>query len=165
MRAVARPIEHSASFPVSADDLYRTLVDDDYLAARLKELGGKDAAVVSREVDGGSATIVLRQGVAAEFLPSVVRRFTGDDLVLDRTERWRSGSGADVEVAVRGLPGRITGSQEITGDGDAASTLALRGSVKVDVPMVSGKIEGIVAEQVGELLRWEADFTRRYLGG
>src|SRR3712207_4516534 len=92
----------------SADTVRAVLVDPEYLRARLAELGGKDAELVTHDVTDDGAHLVLRQGVPVEFLPSVVRRFTGDDLVLDRSERWR-GNHADVEVTVRGLPGSITG--------------------------------------------------------
>jgi hypothetical protein len=154
---VARPIEHDASFPHPPDTVVGALTDDDFLHARLAELGGKDAALVSHDGD----RIQLRQGVPVEFLPSVVRRFTGDDLVLDRTEDWH-GHGADVQVDVRGLPGSITGKQEIVPDGEG-SRLEVRAQTSVPVPMVGGKIEGAVADQVSELLRWETEFLTRWL--
>ena len=161
-----RPIEHRATFDAPADAVHDALVDHDYLAARLKELGGKDSALITHDVDGDTATIGLRQGVPVEFLPSVVRRFTGDDLVLDRTERWRrrdaGGWMADVEVTVRGLPGSIAGTEEIT-DSGAGSELVLHGTATVPVPMVGGRIEGSVAGQVAELLGFESEFTRRWL--
>ncbi|MEJ2871735.1 DUF2505 domain-containing protein [Actinomycetospora sp. OC33-EN08] len=156
---MARPITHEASFPHPVDAVVGALTDDAFLQARLAELGGKDAELISN--DGG--TVVLRQGVPVEFLPSVVRRFTGDDLILDRTEEWR-GTSADVRVDVRGLPGSITGTQEVVPDGEG-SRLTVGASTSVPVPMVGGRIEGIVAEQVSELLRWEADFLTRWLDG
>lgn len=162
-----RPIEHRAPFDADADTVHAALVDRDYLEARLAEGGGKDAALLSHEVEGDRARLVFRQGVPVEFLPSVVRRFTGDDLVLDRSERWAprpdGGWRADVEVTVRGLPGSITGTQEVT-DGGTGSVLVLTGQTAVPVPLVGATIEATVAEQVTALLRWESEFLRRHLG-
>jgi hypothetical protein len=162
-----RPIQHRARFGADADTVHATLVDADYLHARLSELGGKDSSLQAHEVDGDTARVALRQGVPVEFLPSVIRRFTGDDLVLDRAENWgpRPGGGwrADVEVTVRGLPGSIVGTQEVT-DTAQGSELVLSGTTTVPVPMVGGRIEGTVAEQVTELLGFESEFTRRWLG-
>lgn len=158
---MAQSIEHRAEYDAPAETVRGVLVDPDYLRARLAELGGKDAELVSHEVTPDGARLVLRQGVPVEFLPTVVRRFTGDDLVLDRTERW-NGLHADIEVTVRGLPGSITGSQDLTDDGPG-SRLALRGETRVPVPMVGGRIEGVVAEQVTELMGFESEFTRRWL--
>ena len=165
---MARSIEHRARFDADADTVHATLLDADYLHARLAELGGKDAALQAHEVHGDTARIALRQGVPVEFLPSVVRRFTGDDLVLDRAEHWkpRSGGGwrADVEVTVRGLPGSITGTQELTDTG-GGSELVLAGTTTVPVPLVSARIEETVAGQVTALLGFESDFTQRWLNG
>ncbi len=162
-----RPIEHRAQFDAPAEDVYRVLVDAEHLAARLKEMGGVDAALVEHAVDGPRARIALRQGVGVEFLPSVVRRFTGEDLVLDRVEQWHprdaGGWSVAVEVTVRGLPGSISGSQELTDTGPGRSALVLRGTTRVPVPMVGSRIESVVAEQVDVLLGSETQFTRRWL--
>ncbi|WP_033413576.1 DUF2505 domain-containing protein [Actinomycetospora chiangmaiensis] len=154
---MARSFSHSASFPHPVEAVTGALTDDAFLQARLAELGGKDAAVVSND----GTRVVLRQGVPVEFLPSVVKRFTGDDLVLDRTETWH-GTSADVAVDVRGLPGSITGTQEVVPDGEG-SRLTVNASTKVPVPMVGGKIEGIVADEVSQLLGWESEFLARWL--
>ena len=163
---MARSIEHRAQYPATPPTVYGTLVDAEFLHARLAELGGRDAALLEHRVGERDALVTLRQGVPVEFLPSVVRRFTGEDLILDRTERWRPGPDegwvSDVDVTVRGLPGSITGTQEIRGDAGSA-TVVLSGQARVPVPMVGGKIEGVVAEQVTALLGFESDFTRRWL--
>lgn len=163
---MARPITQRVEYAADADRVHDVLVDRDYLAARLAELGGRDAALVTHDLDGTRATIGLRQGVPVEFLPAMVRRFTGDDLVLDRVERWRprdaGGWAADIEVTVRGLPGTVTGGQELTGSG-AGSVLDLRGSASIPMPLIGGRVEASVVEGVGVLLGFEADFTRRWL--
>ncbi|WP_285648937.1 DUF2505 domain-containing protein [Actinomycetospora sp. NBRC 106375] len=162
-----RRIAHHATWDAPADDVYAVLVDDDHLRARLKELGGNDPALLEHSVDGAGARLRLRHSVPVEFLPSVVRRFTGDDLVLDRVETWtpRDGGGYDgtFEVTVRGLPGTLTGTQRLADDGDGSVT-EIDGQAAVNVPMVGSKIEGVVVEQVGNLLDAEDEFTRRRLG-
>lgn len=142
------------------------LVDADHLHARLKELGGNDPALVEHTVDDSGARLRLRHSVPVEFLPSVMRRFTGDDLVLDRVETWRprdaGGYEGTVEVTVRGLPGRLSGTQTLTDAGDGSVT-EVEGEASVGVPVVGGRIEGIVNEHVGALLDAEDEFTRRRL--
>jgi hypothetical protein len=165
---VPRPISHHATWDEPAAAVYAVLVDADHLNARLKELGGNDPALLEHSVDDSGARLRLRHSVPVEFLPSTIRRFTGDDLVLDRTETWRprGGGGYDgsVEVKVRGLPGSISGTQSLVDDGDGSVT-DVEGTVSVSVPMVGSKIEGVVVEQVGQLLDAEDAFTRRWLAG
>ena len=106
-------------------------------AASLEELGGNDPALLEHSVDDSGARLRLRHSVPVEFLPSAIRRFTGDDLVLDRTETWRpreaGGFEGSVEVQVRGLPGSISGTQSLVDDGDGSVT-DVEGTVSVSVP-------------------------------
>lgn len=146
--------------------MYAELVDADHLRERLAELGGNDPALLEHAVDDAGARLRLRHSVPVEFLPSVVRRFTGNDLVLDRVETWtpRGGGGYDgtFEVTVRGLPGTMSGTQRLADNGGGAVT-EVDGEATVSVPMVGGRIEGVVVEQVGALLDAEDAFTRRRL--
>ncbi len=163
-----RPIAHRAAWDEPAATVYAVLVDADHLDARLKELGGNDPALLEHDVDDSGARFRLRHSVPVEFLPSAIRRFTGDDLVLDRTETWKpraaGGYEGSVEVKVRGLPGTISGTQRLADDGSGSVT-EVQGTVSVSVPMVGGKIEGVVVEQVSQLLDAEDAFTRRWLAG
>ncbi len=163
---MAQTISHRARWDADAQTVYRTLVDGDYLQARLAELGGKDPALVERSVDDSGARVVLRHSVAVEFLPSVIKRFTGGDLVLDRVETWApeeaGGYRGTFEVTVRGLPGKLTGTQSLH-DVEGGSESTVEGSAEVPVPFVAGRIESIVNEQVGGLLDGEDEFTHRWL--
>lgn len=163
---VAQTISHRATWDADAQTVYRTLVDADYLDARIEELGGKDPALVERVADDDGARLSLRHSIAVEFLPSVIQRFTGGDLVLDRVETWtREGSGSyrgTFEVTVRGLPGKLTGKQGLQ-DRDTGSESRIEGSAEVPVPFVAGRIESVVNEQVSGLLDNEDAFTRRWL--
>ncbi len=162
---MAQTISHRAGWDADAESVYRVLVDGDYLQARLAELGGKDPALVERTVDDSGARLKLRHSVAVEFLPGVIKRFTGGDLVLDRVETWTPEDGGyrgTFEVTVRGLPGKLTGKQSLH-DVEGGSQSSVDGSAEVPVPFVAGKIESIVNEQVGGLLDAEDEFTRRWM--
>jgi hypothetical protein len=163
---VAQTISHRAGWDADADAVYRVLVDEEYLQARLRELGGKDPALTEHSVDDSGARLALRHSVAVEFLPSVIRKFTGGDLVLDRVETWTPESGGGYrgtfEVTVRGLPGKLTGRQALH-DVEGGSESSVEGSAEVPVPFVAGKIESVVNEQVGALLDAEDEFTRRWM--
>ena len=163
---MAQTISHRAGWDADAESVYRVLVDDEYLRARLRELGGKDPALTGHAASDSDARLELRHSVAVEFLPSVMRKFTGGDLVLDRVETWTlQDSGlyrGTFEVTVRGLPGKLAGRQALH-DVEGGSESSVDGSAEVPVPFVAGKIESIVNEQVGALLDAEDEFTRRWL--
>lgn len=143
--------------------MYAALVDEGYLRDRLAVLGGEEAELVTFTTTGQSTTYQLRQGVAAEHLPSIARGALGGDLVITRTETWtEAGLTGTVEGVLNGVSGRIEGTITLA-DTAGGSELHLVGQVKVGIPLIGGKIEGLVADQVAKLLDKETEFTSEWL--
>ncbi|GLZ36275.1 hypothetical protein Lesp02_84620 [Lentzea sp. NBRC 105346] len=160
---MARRIEHHTTSPHSAEAVFGAMVDESYLRDRLAEIGGNNAELVTYSSGGGKTTYQLKQGVPAEHLPSLVKSVLGGDLVIHRTEAWtEAGHTGTVEVTIHGVPGRLDGTFTLTGNG-SGSKLTLQGQVKVSIPLMGGKLEGLVAEQVIELLDKESEFTAEWL--
>ncbi len=157
--------EHRANFPVPVATVYSTLVDETFLTARLRDIGGKGAALLSHSSTDGGAAYKLRQGVDANRLPGPVKSILNGDLVVEREERWRPG-GDGFESAGRatisGVPAEITSRGRLTGRG-AGAELAITAEVKVSIPLLGGKIEKVVAEQVTKLLAAEAEYAEKWL--
>ncbi len=161
-----RPIRYRTRSRYPADELYAAMIDRDQLQARLAELGGEGAELLELAADDAGARYRLRHGLASDQLPAVARTFMPDDLQIERTETWRhDGEGrysGDVQVSIPGTPGKVGGTQRLS-DVDGGSELVIDGEVQVSVPLVGGKIEEIVAEQVVRLLAAENDFTQSWL--
>lgn len=148
--------------------MYGTLVDRSFLDARLAHMGGKDASVVEITSDADGARYVLHQGVGAEQLPGSVRTILPGDLVIERTETWRQTTAGryqgTVTATVRGAPGQINGELSLVDlDEGGSSEFGLDGAAKVDVPLLGGAIEAMVAEQITKLIDGEARFTEDWL--
>lgn len=159
---MASRIEHRATFPASVADVVAAQSDEAALHARLAEIGGTGAALEGHTVDGDEVRYTLVQGVPADKLPSVAQKFVSGDLMVRREHVWRGGEGT-IRAQVDGIPGEITGTVSVEPDGDAAARQVTRGEVTVRIPLVGGKLEGLIAEQVTTLLEREADFTTSWL--
>jgi hypothetical protein len=165
LRRMATSLEHRSPFPAPVSTVYPTLVDEAFLRARLNEIGGKDAALLEHTRSGDEVAFTLRQGVEAARLPGAVRSIIGGDLVVERTERWRPDGeryAATTRVTINGVPGEIRGQSRL-GDHRDGSLLVVRAEVRVSIPLVGGKLEKVVAEQVGKLLATEAEFAEKWL--
>lgn len=161
---MARRIEHLTTSTWPAPDVFSALVDETYLKDRLKALGGRDADLVSFSDEGGTVSYQLKQGVAAEHLPSVARNLLGGDLVIQRVESWtEAGRTGTVEVTITGVPGRLDGTFTLAEHAGGGSELTLAGQVKVSIPLVGGKLEKMICEQVSVLLDKENEFTTEWL--
>jgi hypothetical protein len=153
--------EHRTSFPAPVDTVYSTLVDEAFLTARLRDIGGKDAALLGHETSEDGVTFRLRQGVDAKHLPGAVRSLLSGDLVVEREERWRGHESAS-RATISGVPAEIKSRGRLAPRGDGAE-LVISAEVKVSIPLVGGKIEKVVAEQVTKLLAAEAEYTEKWL--
>ena len=121
---------------------------------------------MSYTVEDGTTAAVMRQGINAEHLPGIVRRITPDGIVIERTETWRAGQGDNhrgtVQAVVSGMPGSLHATTALSGTADG-SELVLDGELTVGIPWIGGRIEDMIAEQLGRLLRAESRFTDRWL--
>ena len=158
---MARRIEHHTTSPHSAEKVFGAMVDETYLRDRLAAVGGNDAELVTYSTAGDRTSYQLRQGVPAEHLPSIAKSLLGGDLVIQRQENWAAGAGT-VEVTLNGVPGQLKGAFTITGNGSGSKT-TLTGEVKVSIPLMGGKLEKLIAEQVAVLLDKESEFTSEWL--
>ncbi|OLR90765.1 DUF2505 domain-containing protein [Actinokineospora bangkokensis] len=162
---MASRIEHRAEFAAPAAAVHAAFVDRDFLAERLRVLGGKGAQLLDYTERGGEVAFKLRQGVDAAKLPSAARAIIKGDLVVERTESWRqaaTGFAGDTGASVSGVPGDVKGRFALV-DAGTGSVWTTSGEVKVRIPLVGGKIEAAIAEQVGALLAAEARFTADWL--
>lgn len=165
---MSRRIDHRSSSERPADDVAAVMLDEEYLRARLAQMGGPGAALLEHHADAAGGRYRIRQGVDAALLPPVVSTLVSGNLVIERTESLRrlgAGQwGGDVRVAIPGTPASAAGSLDLR-DAGTGSELIITADVRVDVPFLGGRIEGFVAEQVQLLLAAETAFTMRWLAG
>jgi hypothetical protein len=166
---MSRQIDYRSTSPYSADEVYATMVDPEYLRTRLEQIGGPGAGLLEHTADVQGAHYRLRHGLDAKDLPSVVRGVLPGDVTIERTERWtRQESGrylGDVQVAIPGTPASAAGGMRLRDLPDGGSELNVRADVTVSVPLIGGKIEEIVADQVQRLLTAESAYTQQWLAG
>lgn len=168
---MARPIDYRCPLPFPAARTAAAMGDADYLRARLEKLGGPGAALLEHTgsigPDGTGVRYTLRQGLEAELLPPVVQSMVGGNLVLERTETVQpdgNGYRGTVDVHVPRIPVPVTaGGTMSLHDAPGGSEFTVHAEVSVGVPLVGGRIEKVVAEQVGRLMAAETEFLRYWL--
>src|SRR5215210_1516096 len=164
---MARSIDYRSTLAYPAEKVFAAMTNKEYLEARLREIGGPGSALLDHEATPESARYELKQGLAEQDLPPIVGKVMNGDLAIIRTEtlnRTQPGRySGDVDVAIPGAPASASGSMALADDGDG-SLFEVHADVTVRVPLIGGKIEEIVADQVRRLLEAETEFTVRWLG-
>lgn len=163
---MARQIDFRTPLPHPAETVYPTMVDADYLRARLLRLGGPGAALLEHQADAAGARYRLRHGLDKSVLPPLVQTLVPGNLVIERTETIRHvGPGrceGTIDVHIPGAPVTASGRMQLH-DAPGGSEFAVLADVTVNVPFVGGRIEETIAEQVRNLLVAETAFTAEWL--
>jgi hypothetical protein len=115
---------------------------------------------IAEEPDG--VTVVVDQVQTAEGIPGFARKFVGDEINLVQTETWTDAENAEVEVVIPGKPGEMTGTISLSESG-GVTTERLEMTIKVNIPLVGGKIENLISDLLRKALQAENAVGRDYL--
>jgi hypothetical protein len=136
---------------------------EEYLRDRSAALGGTDPATVSRE--GGVVTVRFPRRLPLDSLPGPLRSLAGSGDVT-QVETWTEISDERCTATWRtdsSMPGKVTGTFEVTPTGDGGATYTVTATADVKVPLIGGRITKEVEAQVRKLIEAEMDFATKWL--
>jgi hypothetical protein len=119
---------------------------------------------VQIERDGQGMTVTIDQHQEARGLPGFARKFVGDEIHIVQTEDWTSPEKGNIHVSIHGKPGEMAGTALLTEDPDG-TTETVNLTVKVNIPLVGGKIEALIADLLAKALRAEHRVGVKWLAG
>jgi hypothetical protein len=137
----------------SIQQVHEMLADPDFRRAVCDHQGVLRNTVTIEEDDRGM-TVVVDQVQSARGIPSFAKKFVSDEINIVQSEDWTTPEKGNIHVAIPGKPGEITGTALLTEDPDG-TTETVNLTVKVNIPLVGGKIEGLLADLLGKALRAE----------
>ena len=107
-------------------------------------------------VDGvdDTMTVTVDQRRPADGIPSFAKKFVGDSIHIRQHEEWSSATDARLEVGIPGKPGHLKGTITLRPNGDG-TVETVSGEIRVHIPIVGGKIEGLIAELLEHALKAE----------
>ena len=114
--------------------------------------------------DGKGMTVEIDQVQAAKGIPGFARKFVGDEINIVQSEDWTAPDKGNIHVAIPGKPGEISGTALLTQDPDG-TTETVNLTVKVNIPLVGGKIEGLITDLLSRALRAEHHVGVEWLAG
>jgi hypothetical protein len=117
--------------------------------------------------EGVGAVVLIARTQSLEGAPSVATKVVGDTVRIVQREEWRTATEAGFTMEIPGKPGRLDGGIVLRDNGDGTTDQLFSGEVKVNVPLLGGKLEQMIASileralvkegQVGA--SWLADST------
>jgi hypothetical protein len=162
-----RTFSCEAGYPNPPSTLLALWRDPDFLAALGARFGGVGQPRV--EQDGDRVLVHTQRKLPLDKVPGFLRRFISSGL-LEQVDDWPSEAGptdGPIEGAwtVTGkMPATMSGRHSIRSDGNGC-VVEVHGDVKVNVPLVAGKAEDLIANQITTLIQRQQEFAADWLAG
>ena len=158
---MSKRLKHELTYDAPMAEVAEMLADASF-REEVCEFQGVKRAMVSIDSDDNGMEVTIDQVQAAQGIPSFARKFVGDEINIVQKEAWSSPTAAAVNVEIPGKPGEMHGTVSISED-ETGTTENVRMDVKVGIPLVGGKIEGLIAELLTKALRAENHVGRQWL--
>lgn len=161
MSAMTTRLTHALTYDAPLADVSAMLGDRDFREQVCEALG-----VLRHEVtvdaQGVGKRVVIEQVQATAGLPSIATALVGHEIEIVQEERWTALDRADMSVTIPGKPGHMAGTVVLS-EADGVTTESIDLTIKVSVPLVGGKLEGLVSGMLLKALKVENTAGRRYL--
>lgn len=154
---------HELTYAAPPADVYAMLADPAFRTqvCEAQEVVSHDLTLTPT---GAGFTLVNDQVQDTAGLPAIAKKIAGDTTRAVITETWRDQSGATLEIAAPGKPTSCTGTIALQPDG-SGTVEVVELDIKVKVPLVGGKLESLMADQVRAGMDVEHTVGTRWLEG
>jgi Protein of unknown function (DUF2505) len=113
---------------------------------------------------GAGMQVVIDQAQPADGIPSFAKKFVGDQIQIVQREDWTGAEAAGLVLEIPGKPGSFHGTIALARHG-AGTVESVTGEVKVKIPMLGGRLEGLIGDLLRAALRTEERVGRTWLAG
>jgi hypothetical protein len=158
---MAKRLEHQLTYDAPMADVAEMLADPSF-REEVCDFQGVKRAMVTIDSDDNGMEVTIDQVQAAQGIPSFAKKFVGDEINIVQQESWASPTEGDIKVTIPGKPGEMTGTARLVESG-GVTTESVEMTVKVNIPLVGGRIEGLIADMLLKALKAENKVGRDYL--
>jgi hypothetical protein len=155
--------QYTSSYDAPAEDVFAMLTDPAW-----REKVGKAQGVVSSDVtvtpEGDGCRVVIDQVQNTAGLPAIAKKIAGETTRALVTEVWASPAGGTIEILAPGKPTRAVGTVRLESDGSTTRHVTDL-EVTVKVPLLGGKLEQVMADNIGRGLDVERAVGVAWLEG
>lgn len=151
-------------YDASPAEVY-TMLSDPAFRDAVCEAGDSVRHQVTITPDGDGMSVAVDQVQPAAGIPSFAKKIVGDEIDIRQREEWSSATDATLEVSIPHKPGHLKGTIALRESGAGGTVETVDAEIKVQIPMLGGKLEKLIADLLGSALRSEHRVGRAWLAG
>jgi hypothetical protein len=161
MSAMTTRLVHEMTYDAPADKVAAMLRDPKFREAVCDAQTATKKSVSITE-NGGGMEVTIDQWLPTEGVPAFATKIVGETTNVVQTEQWSDAFHGDITVAIPGKPGEMKGTATIT-ETDGVTTEVVDLEIKVKIPVIGGKLEGLIAGILKSALKAENRTGRTWL--
>lgn len=161
---MSKKFTNTDPYDATVDQMWAMLSDEAYWKAKYESLGATNVTFTTFEASDTEIRMVNERDVPAD-LPSFAKKIVGDTNHTTHTETYsRAGDNVSgtADIRIKNIPGGMTGTYKISSSG-SGSTWAADYDIKVSLPMVGGKLEGVMKDETASNFKQEKAFNDQWL--
>lgn len=156
-------IRHRLAYAASPVEVYRMRADPAFRTEVCRAMDTVSHDVTVDDSDGG-LTVAVDMVQHTQGVPAFAKKVVGDQTRVVQTERWPAVHSGHIDVQIPGKPGHIRGTLSLADDG-AGSVYVFDGEARINIPLVGGKLEGLIRKLFIEGMETERRVAGAWLGG
>lgn len=162
---MSKKISRTYTYDTTPDEVATSLVDPVYLTEKAAFLGHEDFEIVEDGVAGGVVKVVTRKTVQVE-VPGFAKKFLPERNRATESHTWDAPVASEarhcgITVEIAGVPATIKGTLTLSPAG-AQTQVDIAIEVKASIPMVGGKIEGLIVADLEKTIEGERAFGEQW---
>ena len=159
---MAKKIRQDMRYDGATPEQVHAMLADPAFREAVCEYTGFPKREVTITPAGEGMRVVIDQHRPANEIPSFARKFVGEEINIVQDETWTSTTRASLSVTIPGKPGHMEGTIELVGD-EAGTTEVVAVEVKVNIPLIGGKLADFIGDMLLKALRAENKVGRDWL--
>jgi hypothetical protein len=127
------------------------MLADETFRGKVCDAQGVLRHTVKIDATGEGMSVEIDQIQEAHGIPGFARKFIGDEINIVQSEDWTAPEKGNITVVIPGKPGEMSGTALLTEDPEG-TTETVNMQVKVNIPVVGGRLEGFIADMLRKAL-------------
>lgn len=156
-------IRHQLTYDASPTEVYEMRADPAFRAQVCEAMDTLSHDVTVDDTDG-ELTIAVDMLQHTQGVPGFAKKVVGDQTRVIQTERWPALHAGHIEVEIPGKPGHIRGTLSLAEEG-AGSVYVFDGEAKIGIPLIGGRLEGLIEKLFIEGMDTEQRVAASWLEG
>ena len=162
MMTAMKPLKHELRYEGATVEQVRAMLADPAFREQVCAAQHYTRYTVDIDGSGDLMTVNIDQVRPTEGMPSFAKKFVGGDVHIVQHEEWKSVSEADLDVTIPGKPGDMHGAIRLAETGGGV-TETVHVDIRVSLPLVGGRIEGLISDLLTRALETENRVGREWL--